>query len=72
LADIDGFNERNPVAVYSITERADWTDEERGRMRGLKSAYLAKESGGKPAPLAVSERLSFWPSDQGCSLLFCS
>mmetsp|Transcript_7933 Transcript_7933/g.9434 ORF Transcript_7933/g.9434 Transcript_7933/m.9434 type:complete len:515 (-) Transcript_7933:203-1747(-) len=45
LADIDMYNLYNPMAVYGITNRADWTEVERSHMRGLKSASMAKQPG---------------------------
>jgi len=45
LNDIDQFNARNPYAVFGITDRADWTSDERSKMRGMKSATLAKAPG---------------------------
>jgi len=50
LLNIDKYNEWNPMAVFGITERADWTDAERDKMRGLKSSTLAKQSGGTLSP----------------------
>jgi cathepsin F len=44
LAEIDDSNDRNPMALFDITSRADWTAAERAKVRGLKSASLAKES----------------------------
>ena len=41
LGDIDNYNQWNPLAVFGITERADWTAEERARVRGMKSSTLA-------------------------------
>lgn len=38
-------NDWNPMAVYTITERADWTSDERIKMRGLKASSLSKAEG---------------------------
>eukprot|EP00615_Pteridomonas_danica_P014162 CAMPEP_0114387714 /NCGR_PEP_ID=MMETSP0102-20121206/7449_1 /TAXON_ID=38822 ORGANISM="Pteridomonas danica, Strain PT" /NCGR_SAMPLE_ID=MMETSP0102 /ASSEMBLY_ACC=CAM_ASM_000212 /LENGTH=539 /DNA_ID=CAMNT_0001544919 /DNA_START=18 /DNA_END=1635 /DNA_ORIENTATION=+ len=45
LADIDMYNLYNPMAVYGITNRADWTEKERTHMRGLKSSSMSKKPG---------------------------
>lgn len=45
LAHIDGYNKWNPLAVYTITNRADWTELERDHSRGLKSSALSKVPG---------------------------
>jgi len=41
---IDNLNFANPNAVFTITDRTDWTDSEMARMRGLRSGYLAADS----------------------------
>jgi hypothetical protein len=45
LADIDMYNAHNPLAVYTVTNRADWTEVERNKMRGVKSSTLSKKEG---------------------------
>jgi hypothetical protein len=45
LADIDMYNAHNPMAVYKISKRADWTEEERTKIRGVKSSTLSKKEG---------------------------
>lgn len=45
LQRIDLLNELNPYAVFDINERADWTEEERTKTRGIRSAMLAPGSG---------------------------
>lgn len=42
---IDTLNGQNPYALFSITERTDWTDEERENVRGLRSSRLSRAEG---------------------------
>jgi C1A family cysteine protease len=53
LVDIDGFNAANPMALFDITSRADWTAEERARVRGLKSAAEAAAAGETRSSLEI-------------------
>ena len=50
---IDTLNGQNPYALFSITERTDWTDEERENMRGLRSSRISREEGGNRSSLEI-------------------
>ncbi len=43
----DKYNRDNPHAVFGITERTDWTDDERSHVRGLASSSMAKADSSK-------------------------
>lgn len=53
LADIDSLNDANPMALFDITSRADWTADERARVRGLKSAVDAAAPGETRSSLEI-------------------
>ena len=55
LMSIDKYNGWNPMAVFGITYKADWTEAERDKVRGLKSSSLAKASGGAMTSLEIMQ-----------------
>lgn len=44
LVEIDALNRAHPMATFGLTQRADWTKEERDLNRGVKSAAKSKVS----------------------------